>query len=649
MSVIQSTQPELRYVKRQNLDNEARIIGNYYRDLIRSYGVDCIYSKLDTSEFGNFKNIVDRNTILKKAYGYNISPDYSMSAHTLTYMEIENDIFQLNKFGLNPNADVNFYFENNDFACALATKAGQYKEYPIVETEIQCEVPECTDEYEEYDFDLNDIGIPNKHYLSANVFPYELGLGYKENYFAENLSGKLYVAIDDYKIGVERTVACHPYEHTDFNVKFDSNSDLYKCLKHEIENDDYLETMIFLTFTVNKLKTGIEDHVKLDNIMFDGQSGLYSVKNALKKIYKHLNLFEPYSSLHCDFDTIYDTSSLRECIFKLMSALNIDLRELTTLDDMKNATIQSGEVARKMVATVPRYKYILSGKIHGNVLFYDINELGKYTEKIHPAVGDIVTIDFPDENNRERYEITDCFDKQLTQDGISPLLHKYIWKCKARRYVNSYEDIGNNEADDRLQEKINHDAAVTEEVAKKISLYEDNEDAAYGGYELDAQTTKNYDRQDVRNIEHVKYEGLPEGQLINIHVFKCGSKLCTDGYTLIFINSDDDAYVVTALNKELAVRDAVFECGVKWLKATKDQVIFTNIEGTSFQLAFNEDVQNAQSINLDSLYDVTIETSNLNNENESFIKFNGCKTFLFATNDSLYAKLESNSMTYKLV
>lgn len=47
--------------------------------------------------------------------------------------------------------DVNFYFENNDFACALATKAGQFKEYPIDESDVVCEVPECTDEYEELD------------------------------------------------------------------------------------------------------------------------------------------------------------------------------------------------------------------------------------------------------------------------------------------------------------------------------------------------------------------------------------------------------------------------------------------------------------------------------------------------------------------
>jgi hypothetical protein len=254
MSIIQSTQPELRYSKRQNLEHEARIIGNYYRDLIRSYGVDCIYHKLDTSDFGNFKNIIDKNTILKHAYGYDISPDYSLSAHTLTYMEVENDIFQLNKFGLNPNMDVNFYFENNDFACALATKCGQYKEYPIKEIEITCEVPECTNEYDEF---IDSVtGKIEKHYLSSNIFPYNLGFGYNEYYYAENLSGKLNVEINGYEIGKETTIICNPYEHTDFNIKFNSNSDLYRSMKHIIENDEYLETMIYLTFVVNEVIIG---------------------------------------------------------------------------------------------------------------------------------------------------------------------------------------------------------------------------------------------------------------------------------------------------------------------------------------------------------------------------------------------------------
>ena len=89
MAILQSKESELRYLKRKNLEQESRTIGNYYRDIIRSYGIDCLYHKLDTSFFDSFKTIVDKNTIIEKAYGINIQPDYSISANMLTYPEVE--------------------------------------------------------------------------------------------------------------------------------------------------------------------------------------------------------------------------------------------------------------------------------------------------------------------------------------------------------------------------------------------------------------------------------------------------------------------------------------------------------------------------------------------------------------------------------
>lgn len=43
-------------------------------------------------------------------------------------------------------------------------------------------------------------------------------------------------------------------------------------------------------------------------------------------------------------------------------------------------------------------KFVLSGKLRGSVLFFDVEQLGKYAELVHPEVGDVVEIDFPDEN-----------------------------------------------------------------------------------------------------------------------------------------------------------------------------------------------------------------------------------------------------------
>ena len=51
MSTLQDREKELRFLKRKNLEEEAKIVGNWYRDIVRAYGIDCTYDKLDTSVF----------------------------------------------------------------------------------------------------------------------------------------------------------------------------------------------------------------------------------------------------------------------------------------------------------------------------------------------------------------------------------------------------------------------------------------------------------------------------------------------------------------------------------------------------------------------------------------------------------------------
>lgn len=52
----------------------------------------------------------------------------------------------------------------------------------------------------------------------------------------------------------KRTIVCDPYEHTKFNAQFPANSDLYRSLKYKIEHDDYLETLIYLTYKVFRVQ-----------------------------------------------------------------------------------------------------------------------------------------------------------------------------------------------------------------------------------------------------------------------------------------------------------------------------------------------------------------------------------------------------------
>lgn len=104
-----------------------------------------------------------------------------------------------------------------------------------------------------------------------------------------------------------------------------------------------------------------------------------------------------------------------------------------------------------------------------------------------------MTIDFPDSRSREQYEITEATDKQLTNDGINAFLHKYVWRCKARRYINTYEDMEPNEANEQLEEQMKYDASAKEEITKDISVYPNGEDKVYGGY--DNPGAASYDKQ----------------------------------------------------------------------------------------------------------------------------------------------------------
>lgn len=558
MAVFQQDIDEIRYLRRRNLDEEAKIVRNYYADYIRQYGLDLVYHKMNTERFENFKNIIDQNVVLKHAYGYEMNPEYHPSVDMIAFAEIDQDVFNLNKYGFVPNTDITLTFDAIQFACDLAPYVGVYKEYPIERTEVVCEVPQ---------FDGGITSYVDPHtgetvsgYVSADVWPYELGLGRAEKFRCETCEGKMRCVLSGYEPGKETTVLCDPYEHVDFKVEFPRNDDLYYSLKYRMQNEEYLETLLFLTYKVDKI----------------------------------------------------------------------------------------GEVN-------PRY--MLSGYVHGSVLFFDLDRMGKYGERIRPDVGDIVELDFPDENNREKYEITECLDKQLTQDGINPLLHKYIWRCKARRYINSYEEgaPADNEADARFDERRKYDAVVDEQVAESVSKYDyidENkgikEDAVYGGYEYPEDK---YDKQEIGVVEHRKYDFISGGQLEDIAEFECGTKLVTDGYQLIFIvmsgqidpytgEPRPEGYVIAGCDHEPVVNEAVAEHGMRWLKATNEQLVFVNVNGQSTIIAKTDDLPPDElQINLNSLYDATVSRDKpVNGKRGNFYKFRGTRTVVWSTPDGLYVR-----------
>ena len=234
-------------------------------------------------------------------------------------------------------------------------------------------------------------------------------------------------------------------------------------------------------------------------------------------------------------------------------------------------------------------KFILRGKLHGSILFHDLTKVGKYLEMIHPEVGDIVTMESPDGKNRQQFEITDCYDKNLGNDGINPLLHKYIWKCKARRYINSNEDMPEeNEANDRWSEKIDFLDNVHEDVVKKIARYDENAtDAIYGGYERHMRTHDKeiVDRDDFHNMEFID-----DGQYIQIFRFYDNSKILTDGYELFYVDSKKIGYQLTLVQDEITCKENLVTTGLQYIKSTDDALFFINFDGKIQKICEDENV-----------------------------------------------------------
>ena len=533
MAVNQNNLDELRYIRRQNLTQESKIVGNWYRDVLRSYGVDCNYYKLKIPYPEVFKTIVDQNNIVRAAYGEDPDPNYKISAEMITYMEVENDIFQLNKFGAFPSTNVNFYFDSKDFATALAYKLGQFKEYPIEEQVITIEF--TADEAE----DFKNLTVP----FSCKILSGECTIPFEED-FEFDLDKKA-------SLPVEVVKASEP--HLDFPV----NEYIYKSFNYTLKAPD-------------------ADDIVLS---FD-----FMVKEAYPGIYK------------------------------------------------------------------------LSGKLHGVVLFRDLSLISKYSEEIHPEVGDIVTIDFPDAKSREQYQITEAVDINLASDGINPLLHRYIWKCKAIRYVpNAAAEIPEkNEANERVLEKMDAENAASEIIAKKISEYPNQEDDIYGGYE------RNESYADLNNIPESKKKILLDsisdsGSLIDIMAFSSGAALKTNGFDLYFKSPGNNWFKLTQYRKNGVFLDTTEE--IDFLKATDDMLVFVNIMGEQTILCRSS----AEKDELLELSATTLESEfclvslknlttfgngyqDLNEKGDTFYKFANCGTLLMSIGENLYAKMGSGKI-----
>lgn len=646
MSVIQDKLSELRYLKRKNLEEESRVVGNYIRDIIHSYGIDCNFYKLKSNYSKEIDQLINDTTAVKEAYGYDPNPKYLISSPMITYMEVENDIFNLNKYGIIPNADVNFYFDRIDFATRFATKIGKLEEYRIKPINLSIEFDNASD-YDKLDFDVpikSDVLTGTVH-LDFDTDKLEFYLNYKTN--------------------GDAILICKPTSYTPLNLKFAVNPSLYKSFEYSTENklDPYngLEDInVFFYFNIKyKNKFGTTEIKSFNELLEAWQKfGGFDYAEMVEELADENNKI-PVKNIIAFSNENFKTN------FKILNQ--------TRVKDLFNFFNEQGH-------------FYIDGQIRGSILYRSLEECDKYAAALQPMVGDIITIDFPNGENSEQYEITDCTDKDLKNDGINPLLHKYIWKCKARRYVNAQEYFpAENDANLKLNEKLDliNNAAI--QFADKIEVYEKIdpsisssifEDNVYGGY---GSTHKPVDiTTPVENVDYVKVQKVNADNVMNlieIMTFSEGPRLVTDGYDLYYQRADrsglaydktlfklnDKAKEVKELDRDKYVK---LINDIRFLKATDDIIVFVNVDNEVYKISSSEAKDNKKiedfekfrseyGLHLDSLEVPGTFTHGVEHINttrlDSYYKFSNCNSVLFVENGALKYKLGSETNSHTIV
>lgn len=528
---------ELRYLKYDNLKQEARIIANYYHDIIHSYGMDCTYYKMSVDLPPEFEKIIKSNNTLKQAYGYDDDPNFSLSCDLITYTEIDDDIFILDRIGKSNTPKVNFYFDITDFATKFMTKLGQFKEYKFNEVEISGYI----DENDKIIFET-DI---NSEIMSAHV-------------------------------------------KCDFLTALNGGNSI----------NGYRET-------------------------FNGGS------SSAKPI-----VTIPYNGGNSN-PTAYPIKGIATCLVTEhgQPKFSIPVNEYLARSFTYNA--ENGDVA-----TAAYFKYSINedrsytGTLYATVLYYDLKTVSKFAQNIHPEVGDVISLDTS--FGPQIYEITDSNNQNLTNTGINPLVHKYIWKCEATRRIASHDNGPMSEGMIQAHENLLKETISRNSYSNALEAYPDDSDLIYGGFKGNTYQESSNSSGDtgITWDESISYTN---DSIVNIFNFTNGSKLITDGYNLYFKNINDQITKISTFSEPTEDIDKL-PINLRYLKADAGNIYFQNILGDYIKLVGSSDMSD---YNID-IANISYDNSDLNSTDMNFYKFSNCKTILFASQFNLFAKLENN-------
>lgn len=245
------------------------------------------------------------------------------------------------------------------------------------------------------------------------------------------------------------------------------------------------------------------------------------------------------------------------------------------------STIQGGYALPRLMINISKkpckYEYTLSG----GVLYSSLELASKFSNKIKPIAGDVIRIDFPNVDlyvgQCEEYEITEVVDRKPTSsDGINPLLGRYIWKCKTKRRIPSYEKLNgqdfSEQASQHQEDLLAKEQHNINSTFKDIFNYSEvSKDNIYGGYDQSTLTTLDPDIDAITPI----IDGM--STYYKIFDFRNGVSLETDGQDLFKVINGTGTNLTNNITNNTYAENQIFNWNVPegdYLKIMSGQVYF---------------------------------------------------------------------------
>ena len=624
---------QIRYLKRENLTQEAKILAGYYRDIIHHRGIDCVYFKQDTEfpdtitpSLSAYENLI---------YGENNSLSYSTSANMIIFMEVEQDIFSVDPQGTMPDQHYIASFMIDEYSAKFAYLLGGQDEF-----KTQLTMSAVVD------------GFNSSAYSDFSI---------------EGLSGLITCADDFSSLSSE----------TEFitNGDFDSSTGWVMdsgwsiggglaqksgSLANQIIKQDIgslPENRYHVGFKITSHNGGGDGYVRYGNWSSDpiGSDGIYYFNPTLSggsgdNQYIKIDSGETKTTkFNVDWISLSGaTTSYTITGFCAPSASNLDPsdyeREVVINPYIKQSPSYTIPDDDYFTTFIGRYTAQLdqagngtySADVSGALLYASLDSVSRYGEKVRPEVGDIIRIDFPDDVNFEDYKITSVHDRNLTDGGINPLLHKYIYRCDmVRRIPNDEEIFGDYDdmepfAKDLLDvtEKVQH---AREVISNEVDDYSDGADDIYGGYGTDAT--------EVPDVEEYT-TGDEIDVLVTLFEFgSSGSNIYTNGWDLYFRNSLGDITKLTVFHIDESGTDIPTE--LMYLKTDGVDLYFFNKNKELAKLT-NNTGSRTTSVPLETLL---VDFNSDNVAGDMVYKFKSAKTTIFTDGVNLFTQNDAGTTT----